>query len=153
MGLFDSLVSAAGQAAMGALQGQGGQGQPDALGVVGDLLQQAGGVSGLLEKFQAQGLGEAAQSWVGTGANLPVSGEQVSQALGSDALAGLAAKFGGDAPQLAQLVAQFLPLIIDKLTPAGQVPAHNGLGDLASLAGLGNLGDLAGLASQFLHKG
>jgi uncharacterized protein YidB (DUF937 family) len=146
MGLLDSLMGAAGQAAMGALQGQGGTGQPDAMGMVNDLLQQSGGLSGLLDKFQSNGLGEAAQSWVGTGANLPVSGDQVSQALGGDALAGLAAKFGGSSPELAQLVAQFLPLIVDKLTPNGQLPADNGAG------GPGSLGDLAGLASQFLNR-
>lgn len=152
MGLLDSLVGAAGQAAMGALQGQGKGSQPDAMGLVGDLLQQSGGLSGLLDKFQSQGLGDAAQSWVGTGANMPVSGDQVSQALGGDALAGLAAKFGGNSPELAQLVAQFLPLIVDKLTPNGQVPADNGLGGLGNLGNLGNLGDLAGLASQFLQQ-
>jgi uncharacterized protein YidB (DUF937 family) len=146
MGLLDSLMGAAGQAAMGALQGQGGTGQADAMGMVSDLLQQSGGLSGLLDKFQTNGLGEAAQSWVGTGANLPVSGDQVSQALGGDALAGLAAKFGGSSPELAQLVAQFLPMVIDKLTPNGQLPADNGAG------GLGSLGDLAGLASQFLNR-
>ena len=146
MGLLDSLMGAAGQAAMGALQGQGGTGQPDPMGMVNDLLQHSGGWSGLLDKFQSNGLGEAAQSWVGTGANLPVSGDQVSQALGGDALAGLAAKFGGNSPELAQLVAQFLPLIVDKLTPNGQLPADNGAG------GLDSLGDLAGLASQFLNR-
>ena len=146
MGLLDSLMGAAGQAAMGALQGQGGTGQPDAMGMVNDLLQQSGGLSGLLDKFQSNGMGEAAQSWVGTGANLPVSGDQVSQALGGDALSGLAAKFGGSSPELAQLVAQFLPMVIDKLTPNGQLPADNGAG------GLGSLGDLAGLASQFLNR-
>lgn len=151
MGLLDSMMGAAGQAAMGALQGgntQGAQGA-DAMGMVTDLLQQSGGLSGLLEKFQSQGMGEAAQSWVGTGANLPVSGNQITQALGPDVLSGLVAKFGGNSPELAQLVAQFLPMVIDKLTPAGQVPADNGMG---ALGNLGNLGDLAGLAEQFLGR-
>ena len=146
MGLLDSLMGAAGQAAMGSLQGQGGSGQPDAMGMVRDLLQQSGGLTGLLDKFQSNGLGEAAKSWVGTGANLPVSGDQVSQALGGDALAALAAKFGGNSPELAQLVAQFLPLVVDKLTPNGQLPADNGA------EGLGSLGDLAGFASQLLQR-
>jgi uncharacterized protein YidB (DUF937 family) len=149
MGLLDSMMGAAGQAAMGALQGHGhnaGAQGTDAMGMVGALLQQSGGLSGLLDKFHAQGLGEAAQSWVGTGANQPVSGEQVSQALGADTLQNLVAQFGGNSPQLAQLVAQVLPLVVDKLTPHGNVPADNGMG------GLGNLGDLAGLASQFLGR-
>jgi len=147
MGLLDSMMGAAGQAALEALQGNGTQGaqSADALGIVTDLLERSGGLSGLLAKFQDPGLAQAAQSWVGTGTNLPVSGEQITQALGPDLLSGLVARFGGNAPELAQLVAQFLPLVIDKLTPNGQLPADNGMG------GLGNLGGLASLASQFLR--
>ncbi|MBA4254606.1 MAG: hypothetical protein C0445_01885 [Polaromonas sp.] len=147
MGLMDSLLGAAAQAASGGMQNTsgmaGGQGM-DAMGMVGELLQQSGGLSGILEKFQGQGMGEAAQSWVGTGANMPLSANQVTQAFGPDTLQLLAAKFGGNSPQIAQLVAQFLPMLIDQLTPQGQVPADNGAG------GLGNLGSLAGLAEQFL---
>ena len=62
-----------------------------------------------MEKFQQAGLGEAVQSWVGTGANLPVSAEQVTQALGPDTLQNLVSQLGGNAPQLGALVAQFLP--------------------------------------------
>ena len=152
MGLLDSMMGAAGQAAMGALQGgqaSGGSQGADAMGMVTDLLQQSGGLSGILEKFQSQGMGEAAQSWVGTGANLPVSGSQITQALGPDMLSGLVNKFGGNSPELAQLVAQFLPMVIDKLTPNGQVPADNGM---SALGNLGNLGDLASLAGQFLGR-
>lgn len=146
MGLMDSLLGAAGQAAMGALQGQSAGNQaPDGLAVVTGLLEQSGGLSGLLEKFQASGLGDAAQSWVGTGANQAISAEQVTSALGPQ-LQSLVSQLGGNAPQLAQLVAQFLPLVIDQLTPNGQLPASNGMGDLGSLSGL------AGLASQFLKS-
>jgi uncharacterized protein YidB (DUF937 family) len=60
------------------------------------------------------------------------------------------AQLGGNSPQLGALVAQFLPMIVDQLTPQGQLPADNGLGNLA---GLGDLGNLAGLASQFLQRG
>lgn len=146
MGLMDSLLGAAGQAAMGALQNQGSGAQgPDGLAVVTGLLEQSGGLSGLLEQFKSHGLGEAAQSWVGTGANQAISADQVTSALGPQ-LQSLVSQLGGNAPQLAQLVAQFLPMVIDQLTPNGQLPANNGLGDLGSLAGL------AGLASQFLKN-
>ncbi len=147
MGLMDSLLGAAAQAASGGMQNAGGAGGAqglDGMGMVGELLQQSGGLSGILEKFQGQGMGEAAQSWVGTGANMPLSSNQVTQAFGPDMLQQLASKFGGNSPQLAQLVAQFLPMVIDQLTPHGKLPADNGAG------GLGNLGGLAGLAEQFL---
>ena len=155
MGLFDSLVSAAGQAAMDALQSKtggaaDGAGGLDVMGLAGTLQQQAGGLSGVVEKFQQAGLGEAVQSWVGTGANLPVSAEQVTQALGPDTLQNLVAQLGGNSPQLGALEVQFLSMVVGQLTPQGQLPADNGLGNLA---GLGDLGNLAGLASQFLQRG
>jgi uncharacterized protein YidB (DUF937 family) len=156
MGLMDSLMGAAGQAAMDALKGNaaaGGSSAPGTTGalggmngmaLVGALLQQTGGLSGLLEKFQSQGMGAAVQSWKDTGENLPLSGQQVTQALGPDLLQNLVTQFGGSSPELAQLVAQFLPLLIDQLTPKGQLPADNGLGGLGDLGGLGNLAGLAG---------
>ena len=69
MGLFDSLVNAAGQAAMDALQNKtgaaDGAGGLDVMGLAGTLLQQAGGLSGVVEKFQQAGLGEAVLKAIG----------------------------------------------------------------------------------------
>lgn len=170
MGLMDSLMGAAGQAAMDALQGHGaaqgagngggvnpmsGAGGMDAMAMVGALLQQAGGLSGLLAKLQASGLGDAVQSWVGNGANQPVSADQLGAALGPDLLAGLGGGaggaaggmgLGGQSGDLTQLLAQFLPTVVDQLTPKGQLPADNGLGGLGQL----DMGSLAGLAGQLL---
>ena len=60
------------------------------------LMQQKGGLGGLVEKLSQSGLSQQAASWVGTGANLPVNANQISQALGSGPLADLASKFGID---------------------------------------------------------
>ena len=79
MGLFDQLTE------MVSGQQAGGLG-----GALSDLLNQQGGVSGLVEKFQSGGLGEVVNSWVGSGENLPVSAEQVQQVLGNEQIAGLA---------------------------------------------------------------
>jgi uncharacterized protein YidB (DUF937 family) len=77
-----------------------------------------GGIAGLVSAFQEKGLGEVAASWVGTGANLPVSAPQIQSVLGDGPLAGIASKLGGNAGgQLASL----LPQVIDKLTPGGEV--------------------------------
>jgi uncharacterized protein YidB (DUF937 family) len=62
------------------------------------------------------------KSWVGTGANLPISPEQVRQALGSDLIQQLAAKSGLSVPELTQKLAQMLPQAVDKLTPGGVIP-------------------------------
>ncbi len=130
MGLLDSLLQSAAGAAGNA--GQDGA-SPDALmGMVGSLLQQQGGLGGLLGTLEKAGLGDAAKSWVGTGENLPVSPDALVNALGgSGQLAQLAQGLGLDGSQVSGLLAKALPMIIDQMTPGGQLPAEQGgQGDL-----------------------
>jgi uncharacterized protein YidB (DUF937 family) len=132
MGLLDSLLQSAAGAAGKAGQGEGGA-SPDALmGMVGSLLQQQGGLGGLLGTLEKAGLGDAAKSWVGTGENLPVSPDALVNALGgSGQLAQLAQGLGLDGAQASGLLAKALPMIIDQMTPGGQLPAaQGGQGDL-----------------------
>ncbi len=126
---------------LGSLLGGGGQaGGSDLMSVAGQLLQQAGGVQGLANMLHQGGLGEAVQSWVGTGANQAVSGDQLNQALQGgglgSALQEAAGKLGMDQEQLSGALAQVLPHVVDHLTPDGQVPAQGGGFDLGALAGL-----------------
>ncbi len=125
MGLLDQLAGAVGAG--------GGEGQGVA-GALGSLLEQNGGLSGLLDKFGQQGLGDAAASWVSTGDNQPVSAEQIESVLGGTQLGELAGRFGLDSGTLAQGLSTALPLLVDKLTPDGQVPQDGDL--LAQGAGL-----------------
>lgn len=60
-------------------------------------------------------------SWVGGGANLPISGEQIQQALGSDVVQNLAAKIGIPTEQAAALLSHILPHVVDTMTPEGHV--------------------------------
>ena len=115
MGLLDSVI--------GAMSGSsGGAGGANALiGMVGSLIQQNGGLQGLADKFSKGGAGGAFASWVGTGENQPVSGSQIQQALGSEQVKALAAKMGIDPEQASTLLAQYLPKVVDKLTPQGQI--------------------------------
>lgn len=117
--------------------GQGGQG---GLGGLGGLAGGLGGLAGLVAMLQRGGLGDAAQSWVSTGPNLPVSPDQLGQALPSDLVAGLAQQFGvGQGEVLGQL-AQILPAVVDRATPQGQIPDDGGMGNLGDLGSLvGNL--------------
>jgi uncharacterized protein YidB (DUF937 family) len=125
MGLLDSMLGAV----------SGGNTEGGALSaVMTNLLTQHGGVSGLLEKFQAGGLGQVAQSWVGTGQNLPISADQIQAVLGNEHVAELAGKLGIDPQQAAQHLSNFLPQLIDKLTPNGQLPA-DGNSNLAGALG------------------
>lgn len=165
MGLMDSLIGAATQAAMGSLQGNptpaSGASTTDGLapqmlmGVVVTLINNAGGLPGILAKLQAAGLGEAVQSWVGTGANQPVSGAQLGDALGSDLMGMLAQQLGGTTQQAAGTLANLLPGLIDQLTPQGQMPADNGMGALGALlggSGGGNANDLVSMLGGLLQK-
>jgi uncharacterized protein YidB (DUF937 family) len=105
------------------------------------LLQQQGGIGAVLGKLQSSGLGAHAASWVGTGANMLVSGDQLHQALGADALSGLAAKLGVNTQQAGSVLSQVLPELVNQMTPNGQLPDNHG--DLLSqgleaLRGLGH---------------
>lgn len=150
MGLLDTVIGAAG-AMMGGQnqnQQQGGLGGMGGLGallpvVVGMLANDGklGGLGGLLEKFSRAGMGDVAKSWVGTGENAPISGDQIGQVLGDDVLGDLAAKLGMSQGDAAGSLAQMLPGLIDKLTPDGHAPA----------GGLGNSGDLMGMLGGLLN--
>lgn len=111
------------------------------IGVAGQLIQQAGGLQGLASTLQQHGLGDAVQSWIGSGANQSISGDQLNQVLqkaGLDSVINNAAgKLGVDPGQLMNQVAQVLPHAVDHATPDGQVPASGGGGfDLSMLGGL-----------------
>ena len=129
MSLLDNLVNSA-------LQGGGGN-QASATSIdsvlqaAGSLLQSQGGIQGLLGKFQQAGLSHIVQSWIGTGQNAAISGSQVAQVLGDGALGQVAKQLGVDHAQAGNLLAQYLPQLVDHLTPGGNIPQGNALhGDM-----------------------
>lgn len=107
MGLFDGLLG-------GVIGGEMAT-------VVNGLIEKHGGVQGIIAQLEQQGLGATAKSWVGTGANLPISADQIHAAFGSNVVKELAAKFGLNPDDLAAKLAQVLPQAVDKLTPNGVV--------------------------------
>ncbi len=107
MGLLDGLIGGAVGAGM--------------VTAVNGLIEKHGGLQGIVAQFQQQGLGPTIQSWVGNGENLPISPEQIHQALGSDTVQQLAAKLGIPPDQLAAKLSEILPQAIDKMTPEGKV--------------------------------
>ena len=115
MGLLDSLLGAA----TGKTQDSGGAAQ--LIGVLGGLLAQSGGLQGLANKFAQSGQGNAFQSWVGMGENEAISSNQIQNALGSQQVNALAAKMGIDPAQASGFLAEYLPKVVDKLTPAGKI--------------------------------
>ena len=134
MALMDSLLNAA-MSAIGNQNGEGGQ-QNAALGMLMELVQQSGGVGNLMAKLQQGGLGDALNSWISTqSSNQSVSGSDLQQALGGNAIEQVAAKFGMNGQQAGDLLAQYLPNLVDSATPEGKVRDADGFGldDLASL--------------------
>jgi uncharacterized protein YidB (DUF937 family) len=115
MGLLDSIL--------GAVSGQGGaSGEANPLmGIVGGLLAQSGGLQGLASKFSQNGQGNAFQSWIGTGENQPISSNQIQNVLGSEQVNAIATKMGVDPAVASTFLAEYLPKIVDKLTPAGKI--------------------------------
>lgn len=157
MGLLDSVLGAAlGGQQGGQAQNAGGIDPQVLMGIVGALMNSSGGLSGILGKLQQGGLGEAAASWVGTGANQPVSADAMGGALGPDLMGMIAKQLGGNQQEAAGTMADLLPGLIDKLTPQGQVPADNGMGALGSLLGGGDgkvdAGDLMGMLGGLMKR-
>ena len=81
-----------------------------------------GGLGGLLNKLQQGGVGNQANSWVGSGQNQPVSPGQLGSALGPSIIKMLAQKSGIPEEELTKQLSQVLPGIVDKLTPNGRLP-------------------------------
>lgn len=137
MGLLDSVVG-------GMLGGGGGGGNSQLLQIIMGMLTSqggggmgnSGGLAGLVQQFQRGGLGDVAASWISTGPNQPVSGEQLQGVFGNDMIAQIAQQLGLSHGDTASQLSQMLPHVVDKLTPNGELPT--GTPDM------GQLGDLMG---------
>ncbi len=116
--------------------GESGGGNAQLMNLAMSVLNQQGGVQGLMESLQQQGLGEHVASWVGTGENMPISAEQIQNVIGSDQLGAIAQQAGLSHGDAASGLAAMLPQVIDKLSPEGSMLDNDlvkqGLGALAS---------------------
>jgi len=108
MGMFDGLL--------GGIVGAG------MVSVINGILEQHGGLQGVVNQFEQNGLGSTIQSWVGTGANQPISPDDVHRVVGPELLQQLAAKSGLSVQDLAQKLSQVLPHAVDQMTPGGTMP-------------------------------
>jgi uncharacterized protein YidB (DUF937 family) len=98
-------------------------GETGAMGHVMALINnpETGGLQGLVQQFHSNGLGGVVNSWIGSGSNQPITAEQIQQVVGQDRLTAIAEKLGMQPDEASAKIAQFLPGMIDKLTPAGKV--------------------------------
>jgi uncharacterized protein YidB (DUF937 family) len=109
MGMFDGLL--------GGIVGAG------MVTAVNGIIEKHGGIQGVVNEFERNGLGATVKSWVGTGPNQPISADQVQQVLGPDLLQQLSAKSGLSVQELTQKLSQVLPQAVDRLTPDGKIPS------------------------------
>jgi uncharacterized protein YidB (DUF937 family) len=118
MGMLDGLI---GNVLGGMLSGSGAQQNPLMQAAL-QLLQQQGGINGIVDRFRQAGYGAQADSWVSTGENQPIAPDALQQALGSSTVRDIAAQLGMSGDAAAGGLASVLPQLIDKLTPQGAVP-------------------------------
>jgi uncharacterized protein YidB (DUF937 family) len=111
--------------ALGGLMGGGGQSQSPLLRIALQLLQQNGGVNGVLDKFRQGGYADQADSWQSAGQNMPLSGDALQEVLGAGSIGQIAQQLGMSHGDAAGGLAQMLPQLIDKFTPNGEVPDNH----------------------------
>src|SRR5262245_48198518 len=118
MSMLDSLIGSALQGMMGS----SAQGQNPLMMIALQMLQQNGGVSGMLDKFRQGGFADQADSWQSTGQNLPISASALQEVLGSGSIGQIAQQLGMSHGDAAGGLAQLLPQVIDGFTPNGSIP-------------------------------
>jgi uncharacterized protein YidB (DUF937 family) len=91
----------------------GGGRQPDGM---------AGGLGGLMSSFEQAGLGHIAQSWVGNGANQPVSPQQLQSVFGESRVQDMASQAGMQQGDFLSQLSQHLPNAVNGETPNGRLP-------------------------------
>ena len=124
MGLIEEM----GKGLLGKVLG-GSSSQNPLMDVVLGLMTnpQTGGLQGLIQTFKEKGLGDAVSSWISTGENQPVSGDQIQHALGGNFIQQIAEQLGSSKSEVSGSLSNLIPEIIDKLTPSGTLPEGDAL--------------------------
>jgi uncharacterized protein YidB (DUF937 family) len=110
MGLFDGLL--------GGIVGAG------MVSVINGIIEKHGGLQGVVNEFERNGLGPTVKSWIGTGPNEPISAADLQRVLGPELLQKLSQKSGLSVQDLAQKLSQVLPQAVDTMTPNGAIPKN-----------------------------
>jgi uncharacterized protein YidB (DUF937 family) len=123
MSMFDSIIKESGENY--GLGDKAGNLLSSLLGLITDQTQ--GGFSGFLDRFRQVGLGDVADSWVGSGANISLSNEQVESALGTETTSEMARQAGVDVETARTALGSMIPRVVDTLTPDGIVLTEDDL--------------------------
>jgi uncharacterized protein YidB (DUF937 family) len=126
---------------LGGLMGGGGGSNNILASVLKVVGSQSGGLEGLLSKLTggggaSKGLVDKAQTWIGTGPNAPISGDEAEEAVGTQTVEQVAQDAGVSTDEAKHGIAAALPQLVDRISPNGSLP------DVSSLQGA--LGKLLG---------
>jgi uncharacterized protein YidB (DUF937 family) len=115
MGILDNVTAKLG----------GQQGEEGGLASLQKMFSSNGGLQGMMSKMTQSGMGQQVQSWVGTGENQPVSGQQVQQAMDPHELHSMAQQAGMSDEETSDHIAQAMPEMVNQATPQGQMPQQD----------------------------
>ncbi len=97
-------------------------------------------LAGLVSKMSQNGdLGAVLSSWLGDGANSPISADKIASVFGQADIAKFASQLGVDPATAQQGLAQALPQVVDKASSGGNL-----------LDSVGGVGGLMGMAKSLL---
>ena len=116
-----------GGARSGGLGGGAGGGMMGMLLPLVASLLMNGGLKKIMGQLQANGRGAEADSWVSPGANKPLDGAAVREALDDKEIAGIAERLGVSEDEAAEAVARVLPDVVDQVSPNGELPPDDEL--------------------------
>ena len=91
----------------------------------------SGGLGNLINDLQKSGQGGVVQSWIGHGPNQAISPASLESALGADTIEALAKQTGMERNELLSGMSQYLPGLVDHLTPDGRLPTSEEAGRMA----------------------
>ena len=144
---------------LGSLEGlMQNQGHADAAGgLLSTAFSSAGGLPGIMSKFESAGLGDKLQSWVGPGSNLPLAAEEVTRVFPPQQIESFAEAHGVPASVATEMLAHLLPHAIDQQTTGGQAPDGQTQGgamptsaEAAAPQGAGGGFDFGGLVQRLI---
>lgn len=91
------------------------------LGLIREYFERNGGLAGVVKRFEQSGFMSKVRSWVSTGPNQPINSIEALQLLGWRSLSEMADKAGVSVDRLRDLLAELLPVAIDRATPEGRL--------------------------------
>lgn len=118
--MLDKIIGSVAASVLG-----GGENQQKAIQLIQALLASQGGIQGLIEKLQHGGFADLVKSWISTGENSPISTTQVTELFGSENIDNAAKEVGVQQHEAPNLLSEYLPKIVDMLSPDGKLDLKN----------------------------